>query len=159
MLKNLANNLHYYSATRVVSKGFSLFELILVIALISMVVGIGAPVFQNLQVQNELELAAQHLVHALRRAQAHARAVDGDSEWGVMIDTASITLFKGSSFAGRDGDFDSSTSVNGITSSGDTEIVFDKLSGFPQTTGTITLTDIHGVTRDVGIHDKGRITW
>ncbi|MEN9342033.1 MAG: hypothetical protein RIQ54_289 [Candidatus Parcubacteria bacterium] len=82
-------------------RGFSLVEILLSLALLALVAGIGAPLFVSFQNRNDLDVASVTLVHAMRRAQLLARAVSQDSDWGVSIGTSTITLFQGSSYAAR----------------------------------------------------------
>jgi len=134
--------------------------MLLSIAALSIIAGIGVPVYQSLQVRNDLDIAATTVAHDARRAQLLAQASDGDSPWGVSVSTAQIILFKGASYASRDSTFDELSSIpTTITSSGFTEIVFNKYTGLPQTTGTITLTSIAGNLRTITINAKGTITY
>jgi hypothetical protein len=70
----------------------------------------------------------------------------------------SITLFKGASYAARETDYDEDFTVSSsMTVSGVTEVVFDKLTGDPQATGSLTLTTIHGETAIVSLNAKGTV--
>jgi len=81
-----------------------------------------------------------------------------DDTWGVYIQSGSMTLFLGPSYAGRDTSFDEDIEIAPtITPSGLSEVVFDKVSGFPQSTGTITLTSETNVVRTITINAKGVI--
>src|SRR3989344_2125704 len=121
--------------------GFTLVELLLSVALITVLLGMSMPVYRTLYVDNDLEIIASITADTLRRAQVLSYANEGNSSWGVHVSSDSIMLFKGSSFAARDASFDEiSTLSAGTTPSGITDIVFTRLSGLPQTTGSITLT-------------------
>lgn len=135
-------------------------EMLLSIAIISLITGIGTPVYQSFQNRNELDVAAVTFAQSLRRAQVLARSSDGDTSWGVAVLSSSITLFKGASYASRDTDYDElSTMSDGITITGTSEYVFDKFTGLPTTTGTLTLTSVNNETRDITINDKGTISY
>lgn len=141
------------------NNGFSLIEVLLSIALIALLSGIAAPVFLRLQTKNDLDLAVTSLAQSLRRAQVQSQAVDGDISWGVKIQTSSLTLFKGPSFAARDITYDETSDLNpNITLSGPTEIVFAKFTGLPQTIGTITFS-INSDSVTLNVNEKGTVTY
>lgn len=146
MLKKLNNN-----------TGFTLLELLLSAAVISGLAGLSLPVYRTLIKKNDLDLATNALVASLRRAQVLSQAVDGDTTWGVKIQSGEITLFKGQSYTGRDTNFDEIFDMpTAIRVSGTTEVVFTKLTGFLQTSGTINLLT-ESDSRSVAINEKGTI--
>jgi prepilin-type N-terminal cleavage/methylation domain-containing protein len=141
-------------------KGFTLLEILLSVALIGILAVISAPVFQNLQTRNGLDISQVLVVQNLRRAQALSQAVTGDATWGVKIQSSSLTVFKGESYSARTSSFDevSNFPIN-ISVSGADEVVFSKLSGYPQTTGTITLVSNTNETRTITINEKGNVSY
>ncbi len=141
-------------------RGFTLLEIILSVALISLIAAIGIPTFQFFQNKNDLDIATVTFVQSSRRAQVLSQAVDGDSNWGVHIQEGSITLFKGDSFSGRDDDFDEVFDISDtITVSGLQELVFDRLTGIPQSIGTLNLTSVNNDIREVTINEKGTLEY
>ena len=139
--------------------GFTLVELLLSVALITVLLGISMPVYRTLYVDNDLEIIASITTDTLRRAQVLSYANEGNSSWGVHVSSDSIILFKGSSYAARDASFDEiSTLSAGTTPSGITDIVFTRLSGLPQTTGSITLTTNSGA-KTISINAKGMVDY
>ena len=141
-------------------KGFTLLEILLSIALIALLSGLSVPVYQSFQVKNDLDIASNTIAQNARRAQVLAQAVDGDTTWGIYIQSGSITLFQGSSYASRntnyDEDFEMPTS---IVPSGLQEIVFSKLYGEPQVTGTVTLTTSTNETANLILNEKGMVSY
>lgn len=141
-------------------KGFTLIEILLSITLISIIAGIGIPIYQSFQNRNSLNLATEGFVQLLRRAQTLSRAVDGDTSWGVYIASNTITLFQGLDFTNRNADFDelfdisSSVSITGLQ-----EIVFSKFSGEPQSVGTTILTSLNNETKTITINTEGSIEY
>lgn len=136
--------------------GFTLLEVMLVIATIAVLAAISVPVYSNLQVKNDLDVATNTTLQTLRRAQTLSQAVDGDSTWGIKLQISDITLFKGASYSTRDTNFDESYTLNGnVTPTGVTEVVFSKLLGIPNTTGTLTLTSSNNDVQNITLNSKG----
>lgn len=141
-------------------KGFTLIELLLSAALIALLAGLSAPVYQSFRTRNDLDIAQNTAGQTLRRAQILSQAVDGDSSWGVKIQNGSIVLFKGENYAARDASFDEIFNVPSvIVPSGLTEIVFAKFSGLPQPAGTASLTAPTGEIKTITINEKGTILY
>lgn len=142
------------------NRGFTLVEMMLSVGILSLLAGLSLPVYQSFQNRNELDLNTQNLVSALRRAQTYARGMHGDSQWGVSVQSNTITLFKGTSYATRDTAYDETSAISASTAtSGLTEIMFAKLSGAPATTGNVTLTSTNNDVRTVTINAKGMVSY
>ncbi len=141
-------------------KGFTLLEMLLSIALIALLSGLSIPVYQSFQVKNDLDIAANTIAQSTKRAQVLAQAVDGDTTWGIYIQSGSITIFQGSNYASRntnyDEDFEMPTS---ITPSGLQEIVFSKLYGEPQAIGTVILTTSTNEIANLILNEKGMVSY
>lgn len=138
--------------------GFTMLEVLLSVAVIALIAGIGTPVYQSLQNRNNLDITATSVVQSLRRAQILSQAADGDTSWGVHATSGNITLFRGTSFASREAAYDEVFDMSPtITPSGLTEVVFSKFSGESQMTGTMTLTSAANETRTITINEKGTI--
>ncbi len=132
--------------------------MLLSVAAITIIAGISVPVYQSFQNRNDLDIATVAIAQSVRRAQLLAQAVDGDVSWGVKIQSGSIAVFKGTSYAARDTTFDETFDVpTSITPSGVSEIVFAKFTGLPATTGTTTLTSNINETRTITINAKGMV--
>lgn len=130
------------------------------IGLFAALVTVTVPVYRTFQVQNDLTLAAGVTAQAMRRAQWEARASNGDTTWGVNVQTGAITLFRGASYATRDADYDDVYVLgSGITPTGLLEVVFDGVQGDPDGTGTLTLTGPDGATKTVTIGDYGQVAY
>jgi type II secretory pathway pseudopilin PulG len=139
--------------------GFTLIEIMLVVALIVAIGGISAPVYQSFQVKKNLDVATNGIAQILRRAQALSQSGAGDASWGVNISSGVVTLFKGADYSSRDVAFDETFEISSnIVPSGISEIVFSKLLGEPQTTGNIILTNDND-TQTITINSKGAIEY
>jgi prepilin-type N-terminal cleavage/methylation domain-containing protein len=141
-------------------RGFTLIEIMLGLALIGIVAATTIPVYQSFQVRNDLDVAAGTIAQTMRRAQALSRGASGDVTWGVLATTTSITLFQGASYSARDTALDEVFDLpQTITPADHIEVVFNKLTGEPTTTGTTTLTSSINETRNININSKGRIQY
>lgn len=142
------------------AKGFTLIELLLVVAIIVLIGGVSVPVYQSFQVKNDVADAINQVSQSFSRAQFISQSSDGDSTWGVAIQSGSIVLFKGATFATRDNTYDETFPMStAITPSGLTEVVFSKVFGLPQSTGTLTLTSSTNEIKTVVINSKGMIEY
>ena len=139
-------------------RGFTLVEMLLSVSIITLLVGLSVPVYATFVGRNDLDVTRQGLVEALRRAQTYARAVDGDSTWGVAILSSQAVLFKGASYATRDAAFDEIIPMGGNVTNTGGEIVFSKLSGTPNASASTTLTQTTtNDSRTVTINAKGMV--
>ena len=146
-------------SNKTLQRGFTLIEVLLSVAIISLIVGISLPVYRAFQTRNDLDMAAETVAFALRRAQTYARGVKEDSQWGVAIQAEALTLFKGSSYASRDTAYDETTELSsGIAAGGLSEITFTKVAALPSVTGTITLSVNNGI-ETVEINAKGMVNY
>lgn len=141
-------------------RGFTLPEVLLSLTLLSIIAGMIIPAYRTFTIRDELDIATTTLVQNLRRAQALSQAADGDMTWGVRVGVGSILVFKGASYVLRDSSFDENTSMpTSITPSGIYEVVFSKVSGMPQATGTFILTSQANESRTVTINAKGMVDY
>ena len=143
------------------SSAFTLLEVLLSIAMITVIAGISLAVFYGFQSRNDLEIAANTVVQSYRRAQIMSRAVDGDISWGVRIQTGSIVVFKGTNYStGRDATYDEIFDMpSNIGIAGVQEVVFAKFTGDPGTTGTTTLTGVNNETRTITLNSEGMASY
>lgn len=142
------------------NRGFTLVEILLSVATVAIIAGISVSTYQSFQVRNDLSIAATAVAQSLRRAQMLSQAVDGDTSFGLKIQSGSIVVFKGISYASRDISFDEQFDVpSSITPSGLSEIVFTKFTGMPNTAGTIIFTSSINETRNITINQKGMVDY
>ncbi len=139
-------------------RGFTLIEILLSVTIIGILAGLSLPVYRTFQVKNDLSIAVDTVVQSARRAQELSRATQGDETWGVDVRSGSITVFQGANYASRNTDRDETFEIaSSMNVSGVTEFVFTKLTGLPQTIGSLTLTTVAGETAIVTINSKGMI--
>ena len=131
----------------------------MVIALLVIFASVIGPVYRTVQSKNNLEVATAGAATALRRAQASAESGNADANWGVKLSSASIIVFAGNSYASRQSAYDEKLDMPGaIQVSGNTEIIFNKFAGIPQTTGTTTITNAFG-SKNLILNAQGTVNY
>ena len=141
-------------------KGFTLIELILVIAMITVIGGAVLPLSYKFLTRNDIELAAQKVVQSARRAEFLSASGNLDATWGIHVQTTDVTLFKGTSYLARDTSRDEKLSFdNAVILIGTTDFIFSKLSGYPVSAGTVTLTSQDNVVKNVVINSRGMVEY
>ncbi len=140
--------------------GFTLIEVLLVLALLVLIAATVGPVAWSLSERNDLDLSAIIIAQSLRAAQTFATAVDQDTPWGVELQSQDVVVFSGSSFAGRNSNFDQVLNFpQAVASGGLTEIDFNKFSGQPQTSGSFVITDPLGQSRTISVNAAGMVSY
>ena len=139
--------------------GFTLMEMLLSVSIMVVLISLSLPIYESFQTRNDLAVNTQAVAETIRRAEDDARAVNGDSAWSVEIQSSAVTLFMGTSFAGRNTNYDEVVTLPAsVTASGTSEIQFTKFTGAPSpTSATITLTSANGDTRTVTVNAKGMV--
>lgn len=148
--------------------GFALIELLISIALISLLIAAAFPLYSGLQVRAQLNESAEQITETLRLARILSVERKYDSEHGIFFDinpasSDSIILFVGASYASRNPSydriisFDSALALSSALSGGASEIVFSRADGLPSATGTIQLTHSTTGSRNISINSIGTI--
>lgn len=122
-------------------RGFTIIELILVMAIISFIAMLSSPFYARFLVQNAVDNTVDGLSGSLRKAQTYSMAGKMGSSWSVNFSSNTITLYKGTSFAGRDASFDEKFSVSPVVNvNGMTDISYSRVTGLPTpATATVTI--------------------
>lgn len=135
-------------------KGFTILELLLVVAIISLVAASSTPFLSSFILRNNWETGIDNVVAATRKAQIYAMSGKTTGPWGVCITGSTYRLFAGSCAA--------PTQKNdyafhaGVTASGITSVTFDSKTGTPSAVSTITITSSLG-SKTVSINAAGMI--
>jgi prepilin-type N-terminal cleavage/methylation domain-containing protein len=123
-------------------RGFTLLEVLVVIAIMSIVTSITASTMENLQQSVALKSGTDEIYRALTDARNRTLASEGGTVYGVKMSTSSVTRFVGSTYsAGAAGNevfvFERGiTATSSLINSG-IPIVFERLTGESSATGTI----------------------
>jgi len=144
--------------------GFTLVELILVVAIAIVLAAVAVPIYTNLQVSAQLNDSTSLMIQTIRTAKEKSMARISDLSHGVYLSAQSYTLYQGSSYIGRDPSYDRTIELDegltlgwNLSGTGDAnDINFSRSFGLPNKTGTITLThDVNGV-RNISINSYGK---
>lgn len=152
------------------SKGFTLLEIILVLAILAIIGSIGFTYLGGYKSSTEIDETANQIVGKLREVQAKAMAGEDNLSWGVHFDNIDANdpyyeIFSGAAYPGtiaekiylnslaQDARFQtpsSGTSVN---------IIFSKITGAPSSAQNIVvyLLSLPDATKTINIEMSGRV--
>lgn len=139
------------------AQGVTLIELLLVVAII-VVVGVAiAPLGAGFLVRNQLENKTNEIVSSLRTAQLNSISGKEQSSWGVTITSNKIIMFRGSTYTSPGTAFDQSFTIPQSITITPVQVVFDPLTGNPNTPTTIVLTSNTGDSNTVVVNEVGTV--
>lgn len=140
--------------------GFTLIELLISLVIIAIIGATAIPVYYHFYTRNELDAVVGNTVQKIRRAQTLALTMTEDDSWGVAIKNESILLFKGEIYE------ENSSIVleeflipNNILFSGLEEVVFEKNTGLPKTSGEIKFSTRDELSRSIIINEMGVLSY
>jgi prepilin-type N-terminal cleavage/methylation domain-containing protein len=137
--------------------GFSFIELLLVIAIITIIAASSAPFISRLLRQNELEVSSDKVVSTIRKAQFYAMGSKDNAVWGFCKSGTNIRLYRGTC-AGPV--YNEDFNLSKVTVSSFSDVSFSGISGRrgePSVAVTITITNDAGI-RSININYAGGIT-
>jgi prepilin-type N-terminal cleavage/methylation domain-containing protein len=149
--------------------GFTLIELIIVMAIIFVIAGAVAPIYGNLQSTTQLNETTSQAVQALRMARERSVSRYNNARHGVKFDLVSspnkFILYQGTSYASRDAEYDRETTLSqsmsivttGLSPVGD-DINFSMGLGIPDKTGSVNINHSVEGFKVININDYGAVT-
>ena len=130
--------------------GFTLIEMLTVVAILVVISALSYPFFTRLILQNFVNDTANNLVGNLRRAQFYAMTSKDSSNWQVNYSNSKVTLVE----SGNGTVFGTYTISPGVSVTGPSQIIFSNPTGLPSNTGTFTVVD-GNITETVTIDSQG----
>jgi len=137
-------------------------EMILVLALIGLLGTLTVPFYQSFQITTARQTFCSELIASLHRVKLKALSAEADDSWSLAIGAnQDITIFKGGDFQTRDQAYDEITDIPTVVTieSSFSQITFSKVSGLPNTNGTITLSDRNGRSQIITINPQGTVDY
>ena len=136
---------------------FTLIELLLSIAIVAIISSFSFSFYTRFLTQSSLSNTVNQLTGSLRKAQTYSMSGKQGSSWGVNYSNQTLTMFKGTSF-GQDHSFDEVYNVvNSITVDGFSEKYFNRATGIPSQTATITVTGNNEI-KTIVINEQGVVS-
>lgn len=126
-------------------KGFTIIEILIVIVVLTIIATIVASAFSRFNNNQSLQSATAQIVSVLDEARSKTLASYDNSVYGVHLQSDKTVLFKGEVFSPSSSDnkdfiFSSKILISDISlSGGENEIIFKRLTGKTDHSGTITL--------------------
>lgn len=139
-------------------KGFTILEMLLSIALISIIFAFSSPVFQQVQTMRNENTEIEHIKAFIYRAEHLAYSGFHDDDWGLYCELDTLTLFKGDDYDSRDIDFDETFIFKNIVFDEISETIFLKNSGILSGFVDIQITTQTGDSLIVNINEQGVVT-
>lgn len=142
-----------------ITSGFTMVEILVVIALLGILVGLSIPFYQSFQVSSQLDTTAFEIVQTLRLAQAKAITGENDENFGVHFESQKFVLFKGSIYQSADSANEVTEipkTLNVFTSFGQ-NIIFSRIKGETSPGGTVTIRSDINESKTIQINVKGNI--
>lgn len=143
--------------------GYTLVELLLVLAIVAVVGILSVPLFSRSLTQSSVANTSDQLVQSIRKAQFYSMVSRKDNLWGWGVNYGSfvITLYQGQSYGSRNQALDEKFNVSdSLTISGLTDLNFTRLTGIPSSGSfpmTITVSGL-GSSKTITVNGQGVVS-
>ena len=142
------------------SDGFTLIEVLLVVAIISLITVVSAPLLLSFQDSNELNVATSTVEQYLYEAQSYSRNGAHDCGWGVIIVNQNLILFCGDSYGSRQPAYDTIYEIpSSVFIKKSREIDYSKITGLPQSAGSFIFLARNKQSVIVTVNNKGMLKY
>ena len=146
------------------SEGITLLEILLVIAISSLLLGFVASPLLSFYRQIVFQGATENVLAMLDEARKSTLSSYYSSQYGVYFDTDKVVLFRGATYSASDPNNDVYTFNNNVQistttlSGGVDEVVFSRITGETSASGTVTMSTLIGsTTKNISIHSSGLV--
>ena len=150
---------------KVDKNGFTIFEILIVIGILGLIVALSSVALQSMYQDTGLKTSTNEIYRAFTDARNRTLASEGDTVYGVIVGTSSVTRFVGNTYNAGATTNRAFVFVAGVTATGSlvsnvTPITFTRLSGQPSSTGTIEIRNSTGsATNTLYIHMSGLVEY
>lgn len=144
------------------SRGFTLIEIILAIAILSIIMAVIISGMMDYVNYQRMQADVVEVSSQIRETRQNSLSAQDDTHYGVHFESDSVTIFDGDTYNALDPDNQvTSFSIVGLATdltNGDSDIVFSRLTGVPSATGTITITSNQlGTTATITVNGTGLV--
>lgn len=124
----------HLKSSAISKRGFTILEIMVVIAVIGILSVIGLVTFTSSRDTRQLTATAQNILGVLRSAQAKTLAGEGGTAWGVHLSDSRFVLFQGVDFGSavytENYDIPAGLAIGNINlAGGATDIIFNRVDG------------------------------
>lgn len=143
--------------------GFSVLEILLVIAMVAVTAAMAGPFLSGAFSQGELTAIVDKAVDSLKEARTSAMTGREGGKYGVHFETGQLVFFTGETYSAADPDnivheLSGLVEITAIDiSGGGSDIRFASVSGSPIVTGSVEFTDTSGGSKTVSVNEAGLI--
>lgn len=139
-------------------KGYTLIELLIAIAVLTVILVISAATFYNLTKKSDIDISRDNIISTLNTARNKTVASEGSAQYGVYFDITSSPdryILRSTSFE----EIHDLLSTIEISIGGGSEVVFKRLDGSTDNYGSITIKHLTtNETRTIYIYSSGEIS-
>jgi prepilin-type N-terminal cleavage/methylation domain-containing protein len=130
-------------------KGFSIIEIIIVLAVLGLIIGATLPEFSRIRENQVLKTAVTDILSSIDKARNETLSSLNSSEYGVRFEPSRVIIFKGQTYSlGASGNeivpIALPANISRVTLGGSMsttgDFYFNRLSGVPSKTGDINVT-------------------
>ena len=144
-------------------KGMTAVEILIVLAILGIIFAVVLPSFKTIKENQILKSTVSDVVSALDKARSNTLASVNSSNYGVYFESSQIVIFKGTSYSPSDVNNENISIMEPATISsinligGATEVYFNRLTGAPNKTGTVTIS-LSSLSKIITISASGAVS-
>ncbi len=136
-------------------RGFTMIEILLVMAIIAIVTTFSAVFYSRFLTQNAVANAADQVAGQIQKARIYAMSGKQNSNWGVSFTSPILTLYSGASYAARNPSLDEKFRINSnVSVTGLLDLNIARATGVPGAVTTVTISAGNNI-KTVTINSQG----
>jgi prepilin-type N-terminal cleavage/methylation domain-containing protein len=145
-------------------KGITVVEILIVIAILGIIAVVVLPQFSKMRDGQVFNNSINTIVESLTKAKSETLASVDGYNYGVQFENNRVIIFRGDTFNSQDANnriysLTSPASITNISlSGGGSNLYFNKFSGLPSRSGSITLT-LGSMVKVININSLGILTF